>query len=83
MTRSLLECIFHSRNSFPQRGSISKRLGSNTILLGNPGPDFNMKIIFFGYYVMVYTGTTNTSKIRRIPSISLRESTGDGGHFFM
>ena len=68
-TRSLLECIVHSRNSFPKKFIISKRLGANTILLVN-----NMKRIFFGSYDMVYTGTKNNVKHRNIPSISLRES---------
>ena len=57
MTMSLVELIIHSRNAFPQKGSISRRLGSNTILLGDPIPNFNMKGIFFGSYAMVYTGT--------------------------
>ena len=72
VTRSLVEYIIHSRNSFPLKGSIRKRLGSNTILLGNPSPNFNMKIIFFGFYTMLYTVTTNTFKRRSIPSIYLR-----------
>ena len=58
MARSLVGCIIHSRNSFPQKGSISKRLGPNKILLGKPSLEFNTKIIFFGYYAIVYTGTT-------------------------
>ena len=63
-----------------QKVSISKKLGPNTILLGKPGPDFNMKGIFFGYYDMVYIDTANTLKIRSIPNIVLRESNEDGGH---
>ena len=34
MTGSLVECIIHSRDSFPNKGSIRKRLGANKILLG-------------------------------------------------
>ena len=83
MTRSLVELITQSRNSFPQKGSIRKRLGANTILLGNPSPDNNKKRILFGSYVMVYTGTTNTLKIRSTPSISSNESYEDGRNFFM
>ena len=49
------------------------------ILLGKPGPDFNMRIFFFGSYYMVYTVETNTLKRRIIPSIALRESNEDGG----
>ena len=32
---------------------------------------------------MVYTGTTNTLKIRSIPIIALRVHNEDRGHFFM
>ena len=83
MTRSLVECIIHSSKLFPQKGIISKRIVSNTILLGKPSNGFNMKFFFFESYAMVYTGTTNTLKIQKIPSITLRESNGDGGHFFI
>ena len=79
-----MECIIYSRKSFSQQKFIiSKRLGANTILLGDPIPCFNMKRIFFGSYSMVYTGKTNTFKRRSIPSIALRESNEDGGHFFV
>ena len=44
MIRLLVELIIHSRKSFPQKGNISNRLGSNTIFLGNPSPDFNREI---------------------------------------
>ena len=53
------------------------------ILLGSPGPDFNTKIILFGSYDMAYTGTKNTLKRRRIPSIDLRELNEDRGKFLM
>ena len=46
MTRSLLEYIIHSRNSFPQKGSIRKILGGDIILLGNPNTDSNMNIFW-------------------------------------
>ena len=32
---------------------------------------------------MVYTGTANTIKYRRIPSLGFRESNEYRGHFFM
>ena len=83
MTRSLVEYILHSRKSFPQNLSISKRLGVNMILLGKPSPDFKMNGIFFVSYAMVYIGTTNTSERRSILSIALRESNEVGGNFFM
>ena len=75
--------IIHSRNSFSHKGRISKRLGSSTVLLWKPSTDFKMKVIFFGSYAMVYTGTTNTSNRRSIPSIALRESNEYGGHLLM
>ena len=73
ITGLLVECNINSKNSLPPKGSISKGLGSNMILLGKPSTDFNINIIFFGSYAMVYTGTTNTPNIRSIPSIVLRE----------
>ena len=72
ITRSLVECIINSIKSFPRKGSIIKILGSNTVLLGKPSPDFNMKRIFSGSYAMVYTGTKNTLKRRSIPINVLR-----------
>ena len=79
---SLVECIIHSRKYFPQNVRIRKRLGANTILLEKPNPDFDMKIVLV-YYNMMYTGTTNTLNHISIPSIDIRESNKDGGHFFM
>ena len=72
MTISLVECIIHSRNYFPQKGIIRKRLRENKILLEKPNPDFNMNRIFFVYYAMVYTGTKNKISLRIIPGIALR-----------
>ena len=78
-----MECIIHSRKSFPQKGKNSKILGSNTILLGNPSPYFNIKRIFFKSYSMLYIGTANTLNRRIISSIALSASNEYGGHFFM
>ena len=80
MTSYLVECIIHS---FPQKVSIINILGSNTILLGKPSPDFNMNRIFFASHTMVYTGTTNALNIIRTPSISIRESNEYEVKFFM
>ena len=55
----------------------------NSILLGKPNPDSNMKIIFFGSYAMVKIGTENNMNRRSIPGIALRESNKYGGYFFM
>ena len=83
VTGYLVECIIHSRNSFPQEFSISNRLGPNKILLENPSPDFNMNIILFRSYAIVTTGTTNTLNIIKIPGIPLGYSNEDIGHLFM
>ena len=56
----LVESTIHPRNYFTQKVSIRKILGENSILLVNPNTYFNMKIIFFGSYTMVYTGTKIT-----------------------
>ena len=58
------------KNTFPQKGSISNILGYNTMFLGKPGTDFNMKMIFFGSYAMVYTGTKKILKRIIIPIIA-------------
>ena len=81
MTRSLVAYKIHSRNSFIHKGIIIKRLGANTILLGNPNPDINMKI--FVSYAMVYTVAKKILNRRITPSIASRGSNEDGGHFFM
>ena len=73
MTRSLVALIIHFRNLFLQKGSIIKRVGKNTILLINPNPDFNMKIIIFGYYAIIYTVANNNMSRRNIHGIELRE----------
>ena len=78
MTRSLMGYIIHSRRSLPHKGSISKRLGANNILLGNPDTGFNKNFLF---NVIVHTGTTNTLNRRSITSIALRESIEEGGCF--
>ena len=65
-----MECIINSINASPQKGSINKILGANKILLGKSIPNFDKKIIFFGYYAMVYTGTKTNLKRISITSIS-------------
>ena len=83
MTLSLVTCIIHSINYLPQKCSIIKRIGANTILLVKTDPNFNMKITFFGSYAMVYTGTKNNMSCISIPGVASRESNEDGGHFFI
>ena len=80
-----MTCGMHKppKKSFPQKGSIRKRLGTNAALLINPNNDFNMEILFFGSYAMVYICTRDNINHSRIPSITLRESKEYGGNFFM
>ena len=49
-----VSCIILSKNTFSRKGSISKRLGGNKTLSGNPKPYINKKIILFGCYDMLY-----------------------------
>ena len=82
MTISLLSCIILSRNYFPQKDIIFKRLGENTIMLGHPNPDFNIERILFGYYDMVNRHQNSMGR-KSILGILLRESNKDGGNFSM
>ena len=46
-------------------------------------PDFSQRMIAFGAYALVYSGTTNTINVRTTPVISLRKSNNAAGHYFM
>ena len=48
------------KNLFLQKGRISKRLGTNTILLGNPNTDINMKL--FSDPMLCYTQGQKTTR---------------------
>ena len=64
--------MIHSRNSFPYKGIIIKRLGDNTILLGKPNPDFNMNI-FYGlggqreYHNHTFSNASHVSRLLQKP----------------
>ena len=83
MVRSLVEGIIAVLNAFPSNTGISKTLSPSTIVEGKPKLDFKRKIITFGSYALVYSGTTNTMKGRATPAISLKMSNSAGGHYFM
>ena len=45
--------------------------------------DFNQERIVFGSYALVYTGTSNNTRRRIIPSIALNKSKYHGGQYLM
>ena len=53
------------------------------ILEGFDSPDLKTKIIAFGNYDLVHTGTTNDMSSRRTQVIALSESNSTGRNFFM
>ena len=53
------------------------------IVKGKGNPDYNHKRITIEPYAMVYTGTTNDTKRRSVPSIAIKKSDNHGGRYFM
>ena len=70
-------------NCFSSEGGISQSMSPARILKVFDSPDLKTKIIAFGSYALVHTGTTNDMSSRRTPSIALSESNSTGGNFFM
>ena len=60
-------------NAFPNKGGISIIISPSMIVEGKPNPGFNIEIIVFGSYALVYTNTSNYINRRSIPSISLNK----------
>ena len=83
MARSLIEGVVHMLNAFPSKNGISDTISPATIIEGKPKLDLEKKMINFGSYALVYSGTTNNNKPRSVPAIALRRSNNDGGHYFM
>ena len=83
MVRSLVEGIIAVLNAFPSKNAVSTTISPATIVEGKPKLDFKRKMIPFGAYALVYTGTTNNNKPRAVPAIALRMSNNAGGHYFM
>ena len=59
MVRSLVEGIIDVVNAFPSKNGISSTLSPSTIVEGKPNLDLKRKMISFGSYAAVYTGTSN------------------------
>ena len=53
------------------------------IVKGIPNPDLNQERIVFGPHALVYTGTSNDTDIRSIPSIALKKSNIHLGRHYM
>ena len=68
---------------FPSKGGVSETMIPISIVLGKLIPDYKTKRIYFGYFSLVYIGTTNSMKIRSVPVIALRDSNQYGGHYSM
>ena len=67
-------------NSFPTKSGISKTMSPSMILKIKPNPKFNHDRIVFGSYDLLYTGTSNNTNIRRIPSIELIKPKNNRGN---
>ena len=50
---------------------------------GRQNPRGDIKRIAYGSYASVYVGTKNNLDSRTVPAITLRDSNGVGGHYFM
>ena len=83
MVRSLVEGVVGMMNAFPSKQGISNTLSPSTIVEGKAKLDLARKMITFGSYAVVYTGTSNNMKSRAVPGIALRRSNNAGGHYFM
>ena len=83
MVRSLVEAIIEVLNAFPSKNAITTTVSPATIVEGKPKMDFKRKMIAFGSYALVYTGTSNNNKPRAVPAIALKMSNTAGGHYFM
>ena len=83
MVRSLIEAINEVLDAFPSKNGISSTLSPSTIVEGKPKFDFGRAMITFGSYVLIYTGTKNSTKPISVPAIALRRSNNAGGHYFM
>ena len=83
MVRSLVEGVVAMMNAFPSKQGISATLSPSTIVEGKPKLDLKKKMITFGTYALIYTGTSNNMKSRAVLGIALRRSNSAGGHYFM
>ena len=65
MVRSLIEAIVESLNAFPSPTGISKTMSPSTIVEGKPKPNFGAKMITYGSYALVHSGTSNDIKAKQ------------------
>ena len=80
MTTSLLEGVEKWLNTFTENGTGYSPM---TLVEGRCPLRGDINRIPYGAYTLVYSGTDNTLSSRTVPAIALRESNGDGGHYFM
>ena len=62
---------------------MSDTLITSKIVEGIPKVDMGQKKIAFVSYVMFHIGTSNTTKSRCVPTISLKASNYSGGYYFL
>ena len=82
MTRSLIEVVVDLMNMFPYKYRVSDILNPPAIVEGGAKVDMGQKNIFFGSYVMVHIGATNTMKSICVPAIALESLNSYGGYYF-
>ena len=83
MMRSLVEGIIAVLNAFSSKNVVSSTISPATIVEGKAKLDLKRKMISFGAYALIYTGTTNDNKPRAVPAIALKMSNSAGRHYFM
>lgn len=83
MTTELIYNITMWLNAFPNRNALSRKISSDTIILGKPKVDSNCLKLSFGVDAQVYENTTNTMEQKTIGVIALRPSNDHGSYYFM
>ena len=81
MVLSLIAHVVKRINAFPSKNGISITMIPSMIVEGKGNPNVNHKLITFGSYSMVYTGTKNDMKRRSVLSIALNKSNDHKGHY--
>ena len=83
MVRSLVEGVVGMMNVFSSKKGIPCTLDPSNIVEGKAKLDLKRKIITFGTYALIHTGTSNNMKSRAVPGIAPRRSNSFGGYYFM
>ena len=81
MTQTLVEGAVELLNHFPPKKIISDTMSSSTKVERRKKIDSAQNGIYFGSYVLVYVGTTNTIKRRSLQVIALEASNNPGGAY--